>query len=296
MQARARATTPHRQSLFDRIPAPGLVVVGIASVQVGAAFATKLFDQLGPAGAVLLRVLFAALVLLAIWRPAPSAHSRRGLRLAALFGLSLAFMNLSFYEALDRIHLGIAVTLEFVGPLGVALAGSRTRLDLVWAVLAAAGVLLLGGLGTPNLAGVIFALLAGCFWAAYILLNARVGRAFRGGDGLALAMAIGVIPLIPLGIADGGSNLLHPGLIAVGFAVAMLSSLIPYSLELEALRRLPQHVFGVLMSLEPAMAALAGFVVIGQGLSAVEVVAIALVVTASAGATRGARAPATVDA
>jgi inner membrane transporter RhtA len=265
-------------------------------VQVGAAFATKLFDNLGPAGTVLMRVLFAAVVLLAIWRPSPRAHSASELRLAALFGLTLAFMNLSFYEALDRIHLGIAVTIEFVGPLGVALAGSRTRFDVLWAALAAGGVLLLGGVGSPNLTGMLFALFAGGLWAAYILLNARLGQTFAGGSGLAMAMAIGTLPLIPIGIADAGSNLLHPGLIAVGFGVAMLSSVVPYSLELEALRRIRPPVFSVLMSLEPAMAALAGFVVIGQSLSAIDVIAIALVVTASAGATRGARGPVPIDA
>ncbi len=296
MQARAQATTPQRQSIFDHAPAPGLVLVGIASVQVGAAFATKLFDDLGPAGTVLLRVLFAAVVLLAIWRPRPRDHSGSDLRLAALFGLCLAFMNLSFYEALDRIHLGIAVTLEFVGPLGIALAGSRTRLDVLWAALAAGGVVLLGGVGTPDVTGMIFALVAGGFWAAYILINARVGQRFAGGGGLAMAMAIGVLPLIPFGIVDAGSSLLHPNLLAIGFGVAMLSSVVPYSLELEALRRIRPHVFGVLMSIEPAMAALAGFVVIGQDLSVVDVVAIALVVTASAGATRGARTPAPIDA
>jgi inner membrane transporter RhtA len=296
MEAKAPIRLHERQSLFNQVPAPGLVLVGIASVQVGAAFATKLFDTLGPAGTVLLRVLFAALVLVAVWRPAPRAHSARELRLAALFGLCLAFMNLSFYEALDRIHLGIAVTLEFVGPLGVALAGSRTRLDVLWAALAAGGVVLLGGIGAPDLTGVAFALFAGGLWAAYILLNARVGRTFPGGSGLALAMAIGTIPLIPIGIADAGSNLLHPDLLAVGFAVALLSSVVPYSLELEALRRLPQRVFGVLMSLEPGVAALAGFVVLGQGLSVVDVIAIGLVVGASAGATRSARTPAPVDA
>jgi inner membrane transporter RhtA len=296
MQAQAHTTTQRRQSIFDRVPAPGLVLVGIASVQVGAAFATKLFDNLGPAGTVLLRVLFAAVVLCAIWRPRPRDHSANDLRLAALFGLCLAFMNLSFYEALDRIHLGIAVTLEFVGPLGVALAGSRTRLDVLWAGLAAGGVVLLGGVGTPDLTGVVFALVAGGFWAAYILLNARVGQRFAGGSGLAMAMAIGTLPLIPFGIADAGSNLLHPNLIAVGFGVAVLSSVIPYSLELEALRRIRAHVFGVLMSIEPAMAALAGFVVIGQDLSTLDVVAIGLVVAASAGATRGATTPAPIDA
>jgi inner membrane transporter RhtA len=272
------------------------VLVGIASVQVGAALATKLFAHLGPAGTVLVRVLFAAVVLWAIWRPRPRAHGAAQLRLAALFGLALAFMNLSFYEALDRIPLGVAVTLEFLGPLGVALAGSRSRVDVLWALLAAAGVALLGGVGAANATGVLLALAAGGFWAAYILLNARVGRAFAGGDGLAIAMAIATLPLIPLGVAAAGSQLLHPSLLAAGFGVALLSSVIPYSLELEALRRMRPQPFGVLMSIEPAMAALAGFVVIGQGLSALDVAGIALVVAASAGATLGTRGPAPVDA
>ena len=255
-------------------------------MQIGAAFATKLFDDLGPAGTVLLRVAFAALILLAIWRPSWRSHSASELRLAAIFGLTLAFMNLSFYIALDHIHLGIAVTLEFIGPLAVVLAGARSKLDLLWAVLAAAGVALLGGVSGANATGVFFALLAGAFWATYILVNARVGRVFPGGDGLAMAMTIGVIPLIPFGIADAGSNLFEPQLLAVGLAVAVLSSVIPYSVEVEALRRLKPSVFGVLMSLEPAMAALAGFIVIGQDLSALDVVAMALVITASIGATR----------
>ena len=283
-------------SMSDRVPAPALVLMAIASLQLGAAFATKLFVHLGPAGTVLVRVLFAAVVLCAIWRPSPRDHTSRELRLAALFGLSLALMNLTFYEALDRIHLGIAVTLEFVGPLAVSLAGSRSRRDVVWALLAATGVALLGGFGVSDATGVVFALVAGGFWAAYILLNARVGRTFSGGGGLAIAMAIGTVPLIPFGIADAGARLLHPAYLAVGFAVAMLSSVVPYSLELEALRRIRPQVFGVLMSLEPAMAALAGLVVIGQGLSVVDGVAIALVVTASAGATLGARGPVSLDA
>ncbi len=284
----ARAATTDDRTVFDRVPAPGLVMCGIASVQIGAAFATKLFRHLGPGGTVLLRVLLAAVVLCAVWRPRLRAHSAAELRLALLFGLSLAFMNLTFYEALSRIHLGIAVTLEFVGPLGVALAGSRSRLDVLWALLAAAGVALLGGFGAVNLTGALFAVGAGGFWAAYILLNARVGRAFSGGGGLAIAMAIATLPLLPFGIADAGSHLLHPSFLAVGLGVALLSSVVPYSLELEALRRIRPPVFGVLMSLEPAMAALAGLVVIGQGLSAIDVVAIGLVVAASAGATIGA--------
>jgi inner membrane transporter RhtA len=283
------------RSLFERVPAPGLVLVGIGSVQVGAAFATKLFSHFGPAGTTLVRVLFAAVVLCAISRPNLRAYSAAELRLAALFGLSLACMNLSFYEALDRIHLGIAVTLEFVGPLGVALAGSRNRLDVVWALLAAGGVALLGGIGSPNFVGVLFALTAGAFWAAYILLNARVGRAFAGAGGLAIAMAFGALVLVPFGVADAGANLLRPGLLVAGMAVGLLSSVIPYSLELAALRRIRPQLFGVLMSLEPAMAALAGLVVIGQGFRALDVIAIALVVAASGGATFTIRAPTPID-
>ena len=280
------ATQAQRASVFDRIPAPGLVLTGIATVQIGAAFATKLFDDLGPAGTVLLRVAFAAVILLAISRPSWRAHSAGELRLAALFGLTLAFMNLSFYEALNHIHLGIAVTIEFLGPLAVVLAGTRSKLDLLWAVLAATGVVLLGGVSGANATGVFFALIAATCWATYILVNARVGRVFPGGEGLAIAMTIGVIPLIPFGIADAGSNLFEPRLLAVGLAVAVLSSVIPYSVEVEALRRLKPSVFGILMSLEPAVAALAGFILIGQGLSALDVVAMALVITASIGATR----------
>lgn len=285
------------RSAADRVPAPALVVVGITSVQLGSAFATKLFVHLGPAGTVLMRVVFAAIVLCAIWRPNLRSHAAGELRLALVFGLVLAFMNLSFYESLARIHLGVAVTIEFVGPLGIALAGSRTRLDFVWALLAAAGVVLLGGFGASDTLGVLLALVAGGLWAAYILLNARLGRAFSGGDGLAIAMAVATIPMIPFGIAEAGTRLLHPGFLAAGFAIALLSSVIPYSFELEALRRIRPGIFGVLMSLEPAVAALAGLVVIGQGLSVVEVGAIALVVIASAGATLGARnAPPVLDA
>jgi inner membrane transporter RhtA len=274
----------------DRVPPTLLVIGAVASVQFGAALAKSIFDEAGPAGTVFLRVASAALLLALIWRPRLTGHTRGELWLAVLFGLSLAGMNGAFYAALDRIPLGVAVTFEFVGPLGVAVFGSRRPLDLVWVVLAAAGILLLSDFGNTSLdgLGVALALLAGGFWAAYILLNARVGRVFPGGDGLAIAMIVAVVPLAPIGIADGGSNLLVPWIIAVGVGVGILSSAIPYTLELEALRRLPAGVFGVLMSLEPAMAALAGFIVLGEDLAAREIVAIALVVCASAGAARGA--------
>ncbi|HKG36747.1 MAG TPA: EamA family transporter [Solirubrobacterales bacterium] len=274
--------------------AAGLVLTGVFSVQAGAALATTLFDEVGPAGTVLLRTLFAAIVLLAAWRPTLRGHGRSRLELAALFGAALAGMNLCFYEALDRLPLGIAVTLEFTGPLTVAVLGSRRRLDLLWVALAAAGIVLLsGGLGGKGVdaVGAILALGAGALWGAYILISARVGREFEGGTGLALAMAFSAILLIPPGVVAGAEDLVAPGVIAAGLGVALLSSVIPYSVELEALRRLPPGTFGVLMSLEPAVAALVGLIAIGQDLSAVEVAAIGLVVAASAGALRSAAAP-----
>jgi inner membrane transporter RhtA len=278
----------------DRITAPLLVLGGVFSVQLGAAAATELFDELGPGGTVLFRLLFAALVLLAIWRPDPRRSDRRALALVALFGVALAAMNFSFYEALDRIPLGIAVTLEFVGPLGVALAASRRRLDLLWVLFAAAGVVLISRpAGGANAVGIGFALTAGAFWAAYILLSARVGRAFEGGRGLALAMAVATALMLAPGIAIGGEALLDPALAAVGLAVALLSSVIPYSLELEALRRISVGVFGVLMSLEPAVAALVGLVALDQGLAAPEVIGIAAVTAASVGVLSRAGAEAT---
>ena len=280
-------------SRADRIPPTLLVLAGVASVQFGAAIAKSLFDEIGPGGTVFVRVLFAALLLAAIWRPALTGHSRADWRLLVGFGFTLVAMNFTFYEALERIPLGIAVTFEFVGPLGVAVAGSRRALDLGWVVLAAAGIVLLSDFGTADLdtLGVALAVVAGGFWAAYILLAARVGRAYEGTHGLALAMGAGAVMLAPVGVAQGGADLLMPGVLLAGFAVAILSSAIPYTLEMEALRRMPAGVFGVLMSLEPAMAALAGFVVLDEGLAARELVAIVLVVAASAGAARNARVP-----
>jgi len=276
---------------MHRVPPTALVLGAVASVQIGAAIAKGLFDDAGPAGTVLLRVGFAALALWLVWRPRPLAHSRRDLLLAAAFGITLAGMNLAFYEALDRIPLGVAVTLEFVGPLGVAVASTRRALDALWVALAAAGILLLAdpGGGSVDAAGIVLALLAGVFWAAYILVNERVGRVFPGGGGLALAMAVAALLLLPGGVADAGEALLDPRILAIGAAVAMLSSAIPYSLELEALRRIPAGVFGVLMSLEPAVAALAGLAILGEVLAGREWAGIALVVAASAGATRRAR-------
>jgi inner membrane transporter RhtA len=270
------------------------VLAGVASIQFGAALAATLFSQAGPAGTAALRLVFAALVLVALVRPSLRDHPPPRLRLAALLGLVLAAMNLSFYEALARVPLGAAVTVEFIGPLGVAVALSRRALDLVWVALAATGIALLsGGLhGAHSAAGLALAALAGCFWAAYILVNARAAAAFPGATGLALSMTVGAAAVLGPGVAGAGASVLDPGVLALGLAVALLGSVIPYSLETEALRRLAPGVFSVLMSLEPAVAALAGFIVLGQRLTATQGLAIALVVVASAGATRsGAAAP-----
>jgi inner membrane transporter RhtA len=266
--------------------AVGMVLAAVASVQVGAAFAATLFDELGPGGAAFVRLGLAAVALVALWRPRLRGRPREDVRVAVAFGASLGLMNWSIYEAIDRLPLGVAVTIEFWGPLAVAVVGSRRPLDLLWAGLAAAGILLLtdpagGGIdGT----GVLFAVLAGGCWAAYILLSARTGRAFPGGTGLAVAMAVGTLLVLPAGVAQAGSRLLEPELLAAGAVVALASSVVPYSLELEALRRLPAAAFGVLMSLEPAVAAMAGLAILGQSLDARQWAAVVLVGAASAGA------------
>jgi inner membrane transporter RhtA len=284
------ATARAAEQRTQRVPPTLLVLGAVTSVQVGAALAKTLFDELGAGGTVFLRVLIAALVLALVWPPRLGGHGSRDLGLAVVYGVALAGMNLAFYSSIDRIPLGIAVTFEFVGPLGVAVVGSRRALDLVWVGLAAAGILLLSDFGSGDLdpLGVGLALLAGAFWAAYILLSVRVGKVFPGGSGLALAMLVATVPLAPVGIAQAGSELLVPGTLLVAAGVGIMSSAIPYTLEIEALRRMPAGVFGVLMSLEPAVAAIAGYVVLGEGLVLREVAAVALVVAASAGAARGA--------
>lgn len=266
------------------------MVTAICSVQGGSALATTLFDEAGPAAGVFLRTLSAALILCVFWRPQVAGLSREARRTAVMFGVTLAGMNLCFYESLDRLPLGVAVTFEFVGPLGVAILGSRRPLDFLWAGLAAAGIVLLaGGVGAGEPLdglGVALALAAGFFWGAYILISARAGRVFPGGAGLAIAMAISALLVAPFGIAGGGADILALGVIATGIGVGLLSSVIPYSFELEALRSLPESVFGVLMSLEPGVAALIGFIALDQGLAPIEAAAIGLVVIASAGALR----------
>ena len=270
-----------------------LILVAITSLQFGAAIAGTIFDETGPAGAALLRAFFAAVILLALWRPSVRGHRPRDLRLVVVFGLVLGLMNLCIYESFSRIPLGIAITIEFAGPLALAVVLSRRRLDVAWAALAAAGILLLtdpGG-GGVDAFGIALALVAAACWAAYILIAQAAGRVFTGGRGVALAMAVAVLVPLGPGIAGGGSELLDTRWLAIGCAVALMSSVLPYSLETEALRRVPANVFGVLMSIEPAVAAIAGFAVLGQDLRARDVVAIALVVAASIGVTRAAPLP-----
>lgn len=272
------------------VPAPLYALGAIASVQVGATVARHLFPFLGPTGTVFVRVAFGALILLAIARPRLSGLTAAQWRGVVPFGLIIAGMNLCFYQSIARIPLGIAVTIEFLGPLGVAIAGSRKAVDFIWAALAAAGVAMLSLTeGSVTLVGVLFALGAAVGWASYILLGQRVGRLVAGPDGLALALAVGGLALAPFGIAGAGARLLNLRNLGLGLVVAILSSAIPFSLEFAALRRLSSQVFGILMSLEPAMGAAAGFLLLGQLLAMRDLAAIGLVTVASAGATLASR-------
>ncbi|MEH0577795.1 MULTISPECIES: EamA family transporter [Streptomyces] len=300
--AAAPATAPGR---FGSLGPVGLVLAGGVSVQFGGALAVTLMPRAGALGVVALRLLVAAVVLLVVCRPRLRGHSRADWGTVVAFGVTLAAMNGLFYQALDRIPLGLAVTLEVLGPLTLSVVASRRALNLLWAGLALAGVFLLSGGGDAgdagsgghggggggfgggvDLVGVAFALSAGVMWAAYIVFSARTGRRFAQADGLALAMAVGALLFLPLGLAESGTKLADPVTLGLGAAVAMLSSVLPYTLELLALRRLPASTFAVLMSLEPALAAAAGFLVLDQSLTAVQAAAIALVVGASMGAVR----------
>ncbi|GHK02741.1 membrane protein [Streptomyces sp. Y2F8-2] len=266
----------------------GLVLAGGVSVQFGGALAVSLMPRAGALGVVTLRLVVAAIVLLLVCRPRLRGHSRADWGTVVVFGITMAAMNGLFYQAVARIPLGPAVTLEVLGPLALSVLASRRAVNVVWAALALAGVFLLGGGGFGDLdpAGVAFALSAGAMWAAYIVFSARTGRRFPQADGLALAMAVAAVLFVPLGIAESGTRLLAPVTIGLGAAVAMLSSVLPYTLELLALRRLPASTFAILMSLEPALAATAGFLILGQSLTATQAVAITLVIAASMGAVR----------
>ncbi|QCX77354.1 Threonine/homoserine exporter RhtA [Streptomyces sp. YIM 121038] len=267
----------------------GLVLAGCVSVQFGGAVAVSLMPRAGALGIVTLRLFFAAVILLLVCRPRVRGHSRADWGTVLAFGVTLAAMNGLFYQAVARIPLGPAVTLEVLGPLALSVLASRRLVNVVWAGLALCGVFLLGGgggFGGLDRAGVAYALGAGAAWAVYIVFSARTGRRFPQADGLALAMAVGAVLALPLGIVESGSKLTVPSTLGLAAAVAVMSSVLPYTLELLALRRLPASTFAVMMSLEPAIAAVAGFLILDQGLTLVEGLAIALVIAASMGAVR----------
>ena len=277
----------------ERVPAPALVLVAIVSVQLGSAVARTVFDEVGANGIALLRLAIAGLILCAIVRPRVWRWSARQIGAATLLGLTMGAMNISFYLSIRSVPLGVAVTVEFIGPLLVALVQSRRTRDVGCVLLAGAGVALLGLDGDTDvpLAGLSLALLAGLFWGGYILASARVGRLVPGLDGLAVALVVGALLALPFGVEGAVDGVRVPAVLLAGVAVALLSSIVPYGLELAALRRLPTRVFGVLLSLEPAAAALAGLVVLGQRLGGRELVALVLVSLASVGVTVGRREP-----
>lgn len=267
------------------------VLVGILSVQVGAAIAKDLFGRIDPTAMVWLRLLTSTVVLLAVARPVLRGRSRADWLVVLGFGVSLGLMNWAIYQSFARIPIGLAVTIEFIGPLSIAVLGSRRGRDLLWVVLAGLGVVLLGfEPAGVTVAGVLFALLAAAAWASYILLSASTGRRWPGIDGLAIASTFAVLPLTPYAVAVGGSTLLDPTVLAIGAAVGLLSSVVPYSLELTALRTLEPRVFGILMSLEPAAAAMAALVLLGEVLEPLQWLAMGCVVVASIGATASGRA------
>jgi inner membrane transporter RhtA len=275
-----------------------MIGIGIVSVQFGAGLADRLFGQIPPAAVTGLRLWAAALAMVALSgrgfaRSVRDLRKRRAFADAAIavsFGISLGVMNFAIYQSFARIPLGVAVTIEFLGPLAVAVAGSRHLRDVGWVVLAAIGVGLLtqGGGGHLDLTGVVYAGVAAACWAAYIVLSSATGRRFPGSSGLAIAMVVAAVLVTPPAVVAGGRAMFRPAVLATGAAIGVLSSVIPYRLELEALRRMPTRLFGVWMSAEPAAAALIGLVMLGQHLSILQWVAICCVMVACAGAAQGA--------
>jgi inner membrane transporter RhtA len=273
--------------VLSRVPPVWLVVFGIVSVQLGAAIAKNVFGDAAPMTLVWLRLATSAIMLTIVVRPSLRGRTPDDWRVAIAFGVVLGTMNWAIYESFARIPLGIAVTIEFLGPLGLAVAGSRRARDLTWVALAAAGVGLLGiERGDVNAAGVVFALLAAACWTAYILLSASTGRRWQGLDGLTVASVVATVLMAPLLAAFSGRGIDDPRVVVLGALVGLLSSVIPYSCELTALRTIRPSVFGILMSLEPAAAALAGIVVVHEFLSALQWLAVVCVIAASVGATR----------
>lgn len=282
-------------NLSIKNPSPtGLLLLAIISVQFGSALAKSLFAELGPWGVVSLRVSFSTLILFTLWRLKWHSQIRQNFKLIVAFGIVFAMMNSCFYAALDRIPLGITIALEFTGPLGLAILKSQRWLDGLWALLATVGIVLLTPLSgaTVDGWGVILALLAGLFWALYILLSARVGQKLAGIEGLAWALAVSSIILLPIGIFQAGSALLNPKLLLMGAGVAVLSTTLPYSFEMMALRQIPIKVFGIMLSIEPMVGVIAGFLILQETLSVRSLIACTLVCIAAAGSAKFQKTPA----
>ena len=270
-----------------------LVVVAALVTQTGAAIAYHIFDRVGAQGAVFLRLLISSALLWIVVRPSVRSVTTRNLPVILGFGLSLGAMNMCIYQAIARLPLGVAVTIELLGPLVLSVVLSRKLSGVLWAGLALAGVLLLSGIGpgTDGMdpAGVVFALAAASMWALYIMMSRQAGREFPGTQGLALAMVVGAVLAAPFGVASGGIDLLDPWVLLIGASIAVLSSAVPYALELASLRRLAAETFAVLVSLAPAVAALVGWIILGQTLQPPEILGMGLVVVASAAAVRSAQ-------
>jgi inner membrane transporter RhtA len=276
----------HRVST-PRLSPVWLVLAGILSVQFGAAVSKGLFDEIPPVGMVFLRLVTSSLILLAFARPRLRGRTLHDWRPVLALGFALGAMNWAFYESFARIPLGVAVTIEFVGPLAVAAVGSRRPRDLVWVGLAALGITLFGvGPTKVDAVGFALALFAGSCWALYILSTAATGRRWPGVEGLAVASTVATLAIAPFALVTAGERLLEPRLLLLGAVVGLLSSVVPYSLEMVALRTLPPRVFGILMSLEPAAAALVAAALLSEWLTPVQLLAVALVTAASVGAAR----------
>jgi inner membrane transporter RhtA len=272
----------------------GALIVAMASIQLGAVLVKGLFPLVGAPGATALRLALASCMLLAVWRPWRMRPTAREVRSIVIYGLAMGWMNLFFYLSINRIPLGIAVALEFSGPLAVAMAASHRAVDFLWIALAAAGLLALLPLGIESRplapAGIGFALAAGFCWALYILFGQKAG-AVHGGRTAALGTLVGAVAIVPIGIAHAGTALFSPALLPAACAVALLSSALPYSLEMYALARLPTRTFGVLMSMSPALGALSGLWFLAERLTAIQWTAIASIMLASGGSAVTSRPP-----
>ena len=292
MSTDAACAAPPLKTATPGALAPLALVGSMTSVCLGATFAHAMFATVGAAGTTTLRITIAALILVALRRPWRHRLSRRDAGRIALYGAMLGLMNLCFYMSIRTVPLGLAIAIEFTGPLAVALAASRRVLDLAWIALAILGVTLLlplhGVASALDPAGIAFALMGAVFWAAYIITGQRLSH-LDGGQAVSLGLAIGALAVLPFGLVAAGRTLLDPGLLATGIVVAVLSSAVPYSLEIFALRHLPRQTFGVLLSLEPAIGALVGLVLLGQHLWPVQWAAIACIVAASVGTTLAVR-------